>query len=120
MRSRGGRLQEQARDYTRVAGGDMLTADRTSSGGNPVQPFKIATVVLWLACLATVFTRGDSWLEVAGRTLFWITAATHLVEYLFYYRSLKRLGESMWGHFLQVMLFGIVHWREQKPRIPPV
>jgi uncharacterized protein YhhL (DUF1145 family) len=83
-----------------------------------VQLAKIATLAMWVACLATFFTSGNSWPELAGRTCFWVLLLAHLVEFLFYYRPLKRLGEPMTRHFFSVLLFGVAHWWEQKPRIP--
>ena len=79
---------------------------------------KVIISIVWLLCLASLFITGDSTLLTVGRSLFWILLVVHLIEFFVYLPGLKRLGEPMAGHFVNVLLFGIAHWKEVQPRIP--
>jgi uncharacterized protein YhhL (DUF1145 family) len=79
---------------------------------------KVIISIVWLACAACLLLTGDSTLLTVGRSLFWILLVVHLIEFFVYLPGLKRLGEPMAGHFIQVLLFGIVHWKEVQPRVP--
>lgn len=73
---------------------------------------KIGVLVLW-AVLACAFLLPDESVGgKIGRIAFWVTAAAHVVEFVIYRPTLRRAEGSMGHHFLQVLVFGVFHYKE--------
>lgn len=71
---------------------------------------RIVLAVLWviLAACFLVDPEASSWVA-AGRTLFAVLVIAHAAEFLYFRRTLQRVGGSMAHHLVQVLLFGVVH-----------
>ncbi len=52
-----------------------------------------------------------------GRALFWLLAIVHLIEFVFFFRFYKDIGEPLLGHFVRHMAFGILHQAAVKQRV---
>ena len=77
---------------------------------------KIITSIVWLTCIACFFLSGSAWWITAGKALFWILLLAHAVELVIYWPTLKGLPGSRANHIIQVLLFGVLYWREVKPQ----
>ena len=78
---------------------------------------KTAICVTWLfAAAAFFFPLYDSGVGPFLRFLFWILAATHLVEFFVYLKLYRTTGESMRQHFFGTLIYGIIHYTEVKQR----
>lgn len=71
---------------------------------------------LWIACLAAFVLPAGMWWASAGRTLFFALLVVHAIEFAVFLPKLRAAGGSLGHHFVQVMLFGIVHVRSLAPR----
>lgn len=47
-----------------------------------------------------------------GRALFGILFCVHLVEFVFFRKTYAAAGESMFGHFLRHMVYGVLYKTE--------
>ncbi|RIL00301.1 MAG: hypothetical protein DCC71_18740 [Proteobacteria bacterium] len=72
---------------------------------------KAIVLVLWVACLAAFALPEHLWWASAGRMLFFGLIVVHAVEFALFLPKLRAAGGSLGHHFVQVMLFGIVHVR---------
>jgi uncharacterized protein YhhL (DUF1145 family) len=66
--------------------------------------------VLWvlLAACFLVPASAGAWVTT-GRVVFCVLLAAHALEFLFFRRRLEALPGSMGHHFVQVLLFGVIH-----------
>lgn len=74
---------------------------------------KICMIVAWLAMLSAFFVLPDHSLGGRiGRIAFFVTAIAHVAEFLIYRPTLRQAEGTMNHHFLQVLIFGVFHYRE--------
>lgn len=71
---------------------------------------KIALLVLWIAC-AAAFVLPDSAWSGPGRTIFVGLVLVHAVEFVIFLPRLRAAGGSLGQHFVQTMLYGVLHLR---------
>ena len=69
---------------------------------------KQALNVLWVVLAISLFLPGGG-LVTLLRAVFSLMLLAHLVEFAIFYRTLSRAGGSMGGHFVQTLLYGVVH-----------
>lgn len=69
---------------------------------------KTALNVVWVV-LAASFVLPASPLVGFLQLAFVVMLAAHALEFLFFQRTLARLGGSMRHHFVQVLLYGFLH-----------
>lgn len=76
---------------------------------------KMVTLLIWIGLAVTFFIPGEAswigWCQIA----FWVLAAAHFIEFFVYLPLLRKLGGSLAGHFIQVLLFGYLYYQEIKP-----
>lgn len=77
---------------------------------------KLLTLLIWIACGATLFVNSDSFYIRGGQIIFWILLVGHCIECAAYLPTMRRVGGSMSMHIVQTLLFGIVYYRELKSR----
>jgi uncharacterized protein YhhL (DUF1145 family) len=66
--------------------------------------------VLWVVLAACFLLPADAAAGVVtGRIVFGVMLLVHALEFLYFRSTLERLGGSMGHHFVQVLLFGVVH-----------
>jgi uncharacterized protein YhhL (DUF1145 family) len=71
---------------------------------------KQAVLVLWFVLLAgAVF--GSGWLATASIVVFGLMGAAHVAEFFVKKSVLERAGGSMGNHFVQVLIYGLFHWK---------
>ena len=71
---------------------------------------KQAVLVMWFVLLAgAVFATG--WVATAASVVFWLIGAVHLAEFFVKKSVLERAGGSMGNHFVQVLIYGLFHWK---------
>lgn len=75
---------------------------------------KLAVLVLWIACAAAFVLPESGWTR-PGQLLFLGLVVVHAVEFLIFLPRLRRAGGSLGRHFVQTMLFGVVHLRGLQP-----
>jgi uncharacterized protein YhhL (DUF1145 family) len=80
-----------------------------------LQRAKTVLNVVWVV-LAVSFVLPASPLVGALRLAFVLMLAAHALEFLFFQRTLARLGGSMGQHFVQVLLYGLFHLQLAKAR----
>ena len=51
-----------------------------------------------------------------GRALFGILFSVHLIEFLFFRKIYAAAGDSMFGHFLRHMVYGLIYKTEVEQR----
>ena len=76
--------------------------------------FKVLVLVTWFLGAAGFLFPPDTTLGSAGRTLFVLLAAVHLVECGFFFRTLQRTGRPLGMELLNTLLFGVVHFAEAR------
>jgi uncharacterized protein YhhL (DUF1145 family) len=76
---------------------------------------KIVTGVLWVVLGAAFFCPHDSSLLTGMRFGFWALLAAHAVECLIFLPGLKASGKPLPGQIIQVLLFGIIHYKTLTP-----
>lgn len=79
---------------------------------------KVATLIIWIACGATLFVNSESFYIRGGQLIFWILLIAHCIECIAYLPTMRRVGGSMSIHILQTLLFGIVYYQQLKSREP--
>jgi len=72
---------------------------------------KALVIGLWLACLVSFFLPEGSFWADNGPRLFVALVLAHVLECAIFLPRLRRAGGSLAHHFVQTMLFGIVHVR---------
>ena len=77
---------------------------------------KGAVIGLWIACLAAFVLPAGMWWASAGRTLFVGLLVVHALEFVVFLPKLRAAGGSLGHHFVQTLIFGIVHVRGLAPR----
>jgi len=84
-----------------------------------LQIARIVVLVTWLFAAACFFFPLYYWsIGPLGRALFGLLFAVHLVEFVIFARFYRASGESMTGHFLRHMVYGVIHHAEVKQRHP--
>ena len=74
---------------------------------------KIGVIVLWSVLLSSFFVLpDDSTGGRIGRIACFVTALAHIVEFFIYRPTLRRAEGSLGHHFVQVLIFGMFHYRE--------
>jgi uncharacterized protein YhhL (DUF1145 family) len=85
------------------------------------QQLKIARIVVlvtWLFALSSFFFPVYySSVGGFGRTLFWLLACVHLVEFGLFFKLYQSTGESLFGHFAKTMVYGVIHKTEVEQRV---
>jgi len=74
-----------------------------------MNPPRIALSLIWLFAIACFFMGGDAIWAVAGRAVFWIMAAVHVVECLVFLPRMRAAGGSLPSHLLQTFVFGLLY-----------
>ena len=80
---------------------------------------KLGVLVLWSLCGSAFFVGGDSTLATAGRWLFWILVAAHVVECAVFLPILRKAPGPLGGQLLQTLVFGILHVQEARETAEP-
>jgi uncharacterized protein YhhL (DUF1145 family) len=75
-------------------------------------PPRIGLAIVWLFTIACFFVGGDAAWAVAGRAVFWIMAAVHVIECIVFLPRMRAAGGSLPNHLLQTFIFGFLHASE--------
>ena len=71
---------------------------------------KQAALVFWFVLLAgSVF--GSGWIATVASALFWGIGLIHIVEFFAKKSVLEKAGGSLGSHFVQVLIYGLLHWK---------
>lgn len=74
---------------------------------------KMGMIVVWIVLLSAFFVLPDHSLGgQIGRIAFFVTAIAHVAEFFIYRPTLRKAEGTMNHHFLQVLLFGVFHYKE--------
>jgi len=73
---------------------------------------KISLLVVWAVLGGAFLASSDSFYGNYGRLAFWLTVVAHLVEFGVFQSKLRARGGSLGGHFLNTLIFGLFHIRE--------
>ena len=76
---------------------------------------KIALIVAWLLCGAGFVVAPDSTVASFARYAFWLMLAAHVIEYLLFFPRIKQAPGAFLTHFLNTIVFGLVHIRKLSP-----
>lgn len=71
--------------------------------------------LIWGVPLAMLLL-GSGWIATTGQWLIVALLVAHLVEFVVNRQLFEREGGSMGHHFVQTMLFGLLHWKPIKER----
>ena len=66
--------------------------------------------VLWVVLAISLFLDGGGFVGLL-QTLFWVLLVAHVLEFLFFYRAFAESGEPLGHHFVQTVLYGMVHYQ---------
>jgi hypothetical protein len=72
--------------------------------------------VIWIGALAAIFL-GSGWIATIGRWTFGLMLVAHVVEFIVYRSLFQRAGGSMLHHFVQTLIYGLLHWTPIKQRL---
>lgn len=72
--------------------------------------------VIWIGALAAIFL-GSGWVETIGRWVFGLMLVAHVVEFVYHRPLFQRAGGSMLHHFVQTLIYGLMHWVPIKERL---
>lgn len=73
---------------------------------------KTVVAVVWVLLFSCFFVATGSTVSLVGRVVFWLMAATHVVECAAFLQMLRRAPGSLSGHLLHTLLFGVLHIQE--------
>lgn len=76
---------------------------------------KQAIWVVWIGSLAAMLL-GFGWVATAGHLTFWLTLLAHVVEFFVNRSVFERAGGSLGHHFVQTLIYGLLHWQPIKQR----
>jgi uncharacterized protein YhhL (DUF1145 family) len=71
---------------------------------------KQSALAMWFVLLLGMMF-GSGWVATAANYSFAALAVVHLVEFFVKKSVLDKAGGSMTQHFLQVMIYGLFHWK---------
>ncbi|MDP6978688.1 MAG: hypothetical protein QF570_08815 [Myxococcota bacterium] len=71
---------------------------------------KQSVLVMWLVLLL-IITFGGGTIQTGARWLFWLLAIVHVAEFFWKKSVLEKAGGSMGHHFVQVLIYGLFHWK---------
>ena len=72
--------------------------------------------VIWIASLSAMLF-GAGWIATAGHLAFWLTLLAHVAEFFANRALFERAGGSMSHHFVQTLIYGLIHWVPIKQRL---
>ncbi len=79
---------------------------------------RIGLNVIWIfAAACFFFPLYDMGIGGLGRALFWLLVCVHLVEFALFFRLYQGTGESLFGHFMLHMAYGVIYQAEVKQRV---
>jgi uncharacterized protein YhhL (DUF1145 family) len=73
---------------------------------------KIGLLVVWLLCAAGFVVATDSMFATAGRFVFWLMLAAHVLEFVLFSARLRQAPGSLPAHFFNTLVFGVLHIRD--------
>ncbi len=71
---------------------------------------KQSVLAMWLVLLLGMLLGGAT-VAMVSRGLFWLLAIVHVVEFFAKKSVLEKAGGSMGHHFVQVLIYGLFHWK---------
>jgi len=71
---------------------------------------KQGVLVLWFVLLAGMVF-GSGWIATTANVVFCVLAVIHIVEFFAKKSVLEAAGGSMGQHFVQVLIYGLFHWK---------
>jgi len=71
---------------------------------------KQGLIATWVLLLVGMLF-GSGWVATAASYLFFGMALIHVVEFVLKRGVMERAGGSLFEHFVQTMLFGLLHWK---------
>lgn len=71
---------------------------------------KQSVLVMWLVLLAGMLF-GSGMVASIANFFFWALVVIHAVEFFVKKSVLEKAGGSMGQHFVQVMIYGLFHWK---------
>jgi hypothetical protein len=80
---------------------------------------KITVNVTWLFAMSAFFfpVYYWGWVGGLGRTLFWLLASVHLIEFAVFFKLYQSTGEGLFGHFIKHMVYGVIYKTEVEQRL---
>ena len=81
-----------------------------------MENLKYGIWLFWIGCVAA-FVLGSGWVASLGSVAFWLTLAAHVVEYFVKRPLFVRAGGSMGHHFVQTLIYGMLHWKPIQERL---
>ena len=73
---------------------------------------RVALVVWAFGFLSFLPPLAGTWLGSLGRPLFGILFCAHLIEFPLFFKTYSATGESMFGHFIRHMAYGLIYKAE--------
>lgn len=73
---------------------------------------KTIVAAVWILLSSCFFVATGSTVSLVGRVVFWLMAATHVVECVAFLPMLRRASGSLARHLLHTLLFGVLHIQE--------
>ncbi|MCG8588833.1 MAG: hypothetical protein MJE66_06040 [Proteobacteria bacterium] len=71
---------------------------------------KMGVGLTWLFALGSFFVATDTTLAWLGQRLFALLLVVHAIEFCVFLPTLRRHTGSLLGHWVGVMLFGVIHF----------
>jgi len=81
---------------------------------NPILIAKLLVAVTWFVAAAAFLFPTSSTYGRAGRLLFFVLLAVHLLECAVFYRTLQRTGRPLGLELSRTLFYGIAHYGEAK------
>ena len=82
-----------------------------------LQLAKIVLIITWVFAAGSFFFPLYDWATgPAARALFWILLVAHAAEFAVFARLYRATGSSMASHFLNNLVFGVIHYTQVKQR----
>ena len=72
--------------------------------------------VIWIGALAAIIL-GSGWVATTGQWVFGGMFVVHVIEFIVHRSLFQRAGGSMGHHFVQTLIYGLMHWTPIKERL---
>jgi uncharacterized membrane protein len=77
---------------------------------------KIVLLLIYAVLAVLALTQGASGIGIWSLRILVLLAVVHFIETLVYFRLCKAAGGSLFGHLVNVFLFGVLHVNELKAK----
>lgn len=75
---------------------------------------KIIMLVIYAVLAGLAFTQPDAAVGIWSLRILLLLAVAHTIEVLVFYKQYKDASGSLFGHIVNVFLFGVLHMKELK------